>query len=64
MILDLGHVTFGNVSDWSVEEKGLEIGAQLPKVDEDDDGVCLQPWSHSEHLVSGTSGSGNETNIL
>jgi len=41
MILDLGHVTFGNVFDWSAEEKGLGIGAQLPEVDEDDDGMCL-----------------------
>ena len=41
VILDLGHVTFGNVSDWSAEEKDLGIEAQLPDIDEDDDGKCL-----------------------
>ena len=42
VILDLGHVTFGNVSDWSAEEKSLGIEAHLPDIDEDDDGKCLR----------------------
>ena len=41
VILDLGHVTFGNVSDWSAEEKNLGIEAHLPDIDEDDDGKCF-----------------------
>ena len=41
VILDLGHLTFGNVSDWSAEEK--ELGAEPQSIDmeedEDDDGI-------------------------
>ena len=37
MVLDLGHVTFGNVSDWSTEELGLEVQRHLSGGDEDDD---------------------------
>jgi len=50
VVLDLGHVTFSNVSDWSTDEVdlgeepvGLEIG-------EDDDG------EEGDSLVAHTSG--------
>lgn len=35
VILDLGHVTFGNVMDWSCES--VSIGVE-PGLDDDDDG--------------------------
>lgn len=38
MILDLGHLTFGNISDWSAEEKGLGVEGQIEEFNEDDDG--------------------------
>ena len=37
MILDLGHLTFGNVSDWSAEEKELGVEPQTEDMEEDDD---------------------------
>ena len=35
VILDLGHVTFGNVTDWSCES--VSVGME-PGLDDDDDG--------------------------
>ena len=37
VVLDLGHVTFGNVSDWSTEELVLEVERHLSGGDEEDD---------------------------
>ena len=41
VVLDLGHVTFGNVSDWSTEELVLEVERHLSGEDEDDDDGML-----------------------
>ena len=44
VVLDLGHVTFGNVSDWSTENLELEVEHHLSGGDdEEDDG---KPATH------------------
>ena len=41
VILDLGHVTFGNVSDWSADKNSPEEESGIASIDEDDDGKAL-----------------------
>ena len=39
VILDLGHVTFGNIMDWSCDV--VDFGAEPVAVEEDDDGMYV-----------------------
>ncbi len=47
MVLDLGHVTFGNVSDWSSDEVdlGMEPVDLEIREDDDDDGMLYHLFS-------------------
>ena len=52
VIVDLGHVTFGDVSDWSKDdESSFEIGVE-EDWEEDDDGTRMSAYQYA-HLVDG-----------
>ena len=38
MILDLGHVTFVNVPDWSADNLTTAVNQEVMDINEDDDG--------------------------
>lgn len=51
VILDLGHVTFGNILDWSCDE--VDLHAEPVEMEDDDDGihvVCIIMDS-SQHVI-------------